>query len=314
VNKHFFYILKKIISCINNQNLGRGSNSSQGSNSSLSATTDQRLRRKEQNRAAQRAFRERKEKYVKELEDKIKAIEAAHELKVKKLEAENKHLKDAMENMQKEMNQLKKTFSDNSTSPPYSNTQSPVVSVATTSTSPAVITPRVPSSAVACIRDKDGVSFCERLKQEVCSNAYDQLLTEPLFDSHGLLNDSVAEHPVPIVTTDMSSDKKERSLTELYNEFEQSLSADLSPQASKEPHSIDLISCSEVFSRMSQHPLFNKFDYDDLCDELKKRAKCSRKGPVFEEYEVKEVLDIMVERVRQDEQLQDLVQEEESTV
>lgn len=203
-----------------------------------------------------------------------------------------------MENMQQEMNGLKKQRLD--TSPPHSNSQSPVVSIAAMIPKSSPVVTRIPSSAVACIRDKDGVSFCERLKEEVCSNAYDQLLTEPLFDCHGLLNDSVAEHPVPIVTTDMSPGQKERSLTELYNEFEQSLSSSLSP--TKEPASVDLISCSVVFNRMAQHPLFNKFDLEELCDELKKRAKCSRKGPVFEEFEVKEVLDIMEERVRQDEE------------
>ncbi|OAD66551.1 basic-leucine zipper transcription factor, partial [Phycomyces blakesleeanus NRRL 1555(-)] len=50
-------------------------------------------RRKEQNRAAQRAFRERKEKYVKELEDKIRQIQAAHEVHVAQLQKENEELR-----------------------------------------------------------------------------------------------------------------------------------------------------------------------------------------------------------------------------
>ncbi|CAO3642428.1 unnamed protein product [Mucor hiemalis] len=287
----------------------RNSNSSQGSNSSISAAADQRVRRKEQNRAAQRAFRERKERYVKELEDRIKEIEAAHAIQVTELEQENEKLRHAMENMQKKLNEADKARDASTTvknvkdiaqvSPPYSNAQSPVTSK-TTSPAATSATTRVPSSAVACIRDKDGVSFCERLKEEVCSDAYDQLLTEPLFDSHGLLNDSVAKHPVPIVTTELPSDKRERSLSELFSEFEQTLSANLSP--SKDTPNKDLISCSVVWNRMAQHPLFNKFDLEELCDELKKRAKCSRNGPVFEEYEVEEVLNLMANSVRQEEE------------
>lgn len=245
---------------------------------------------------------------MKELEDRIKEIEAAHAVKVAELEAENERLRLAMEDMQKKLDETNTTTSTSTVnhnaqvSPPYSNSQSPVISKtlsATASPSAASASTRVPSSAVACIRDKDGVSFCERLKEEVCSDAYDQLLTEPLFDSHGLLNDAVAKHPVPIVTTELSSDKKERSLSELFSEFEQTLSANLSP--SKDTPNKDLISCSVVWNRMAQHPLFNKFDLEELCDELKKRAKCSRTGPVFEEYEVDEVLDLMAKSVQQDE-------------
>jgi hypothetical protein len=308
-----------------NQLERRGSNSSQGSNSSATLAADQRKRRKEQNRAAQRAFRERKEKYVKELEDKIKEIEAAHAIQVSKLEKENKGLKAAMKEMDMRMHQLKGAAAtvayEVSLNKAQQQQQSPAVSVTeeigstATATSPratvnnsnslssasATTTPRVRSSAVACIRDKDGVSFCERLKEEVCSNAYDQLLTEPLFDSHGFLNETVASHPVPIVT----GTKEERSRTDIFNELEQSLTANLSPTIHEaNGNVVDLISCSVVWNRIAKHPLFDKFDLEDLCDELKKIAKCSRSGPVFEEYEVQEVLTLMEERVKKHEQEQ----------
>lgn len=284
---------------------------------------DQRKRRKEQNRAAQRAFRERKERYVQELEDKIKEIEAAHALKVSQLEKENLDLKTAMKDMQNELYKYKGSSSNtlsnsngitpppplpSSTSPaavsvaeerspPYSDTRPPVISAnSTPNTSPVATTPRVASSAVACIRDKDGVSFCERLKEEVCSNAYDRLLTEPLFDAQGYLNETVASHPVPIVT----SSTKERSKADVFNELEQFLTENFSPttdSVSNTSSSVDLISCSEVWQRIAKHPMFEQFNTDELCDELRRRAKCSRTGPVFEEYEVKEVLDLMVSKV-----------------
>ncbi|KAG6878329.1 hypothetical protein C0993_008507 [Termitomyces sp. T159_Od127] len=61
------------------------------------------LKRKEQNRAAQRAFRERKEKHVKDLEDKVAALEAQNEAAV----AENENLRDLLSRLQQENLSLK---------------------------------------------------------------------------------------------------------------------------------------------------------------------------------------------------------------
>jgi AP-1-like factor len=68
------------------------------------------LKRKEQNRAAQRAFRERKEKHVKDLEDQVAALEAKNEA----TEAENTNLRDLLSRLQEENLALKEaqfTFS-----------------------------------------------------------------------------------------------------------------------------------------------------------------------------------------------------------
>ncbi|KAI8884577.1 hypothetical protein K501DRAFT_247475 [Backusella circina FSU 941] len=291
----------------------RGSGSSQGSNSSANAA-DQRLRRKEQNRAAQRAFRERKERYVKELEDKIKAIEEAHAHKVRQLEQENEQLVHAMKEMQADMLRMKDG------SPPFSSNnvlnQIPLLessrSIDTdshTETSPAsafTTSPRLaedtmaekehnpPSSAVACIRDKDGVSFCERLKEEVCYNAYEQLVSEPLFDSQGILNDAVSSHPVPIVTHSTAKSNTDHSeLPEMFSRLEKTLTTKTFDPSDQVTTNGDLISCSQVWRTLAERPLFQSFDHDVLCDELKKRAKCSNSGPVFYEEDVKEVLEIM---------------------
>ncbi|KAF8139783.1 hypothetical protein EV363DRAFT_1497757 [Boletus edulis] len=68
------------------------------------------LKRKEQNRAAQRAFRERKEKHVKDLEDQVAALEEKNEA----AEAENSNLRDLLSRLQEENQALKQaqfTFS-----------------------------------------------------------------------------------------------------------------------------------------------------------------------------------------------------------
>jgi AP-1-like factor len=61
------------------------------------------LKRKEQNRAAQRAFRERKEKHVKDLEDKVAALEAKNDA----AQSENENLRDLLGRLQKENMTLK---------------------------------------------------------------------------------------------------------------------------------------------------------------------------------------------------------------
>ncbi|PFH50725.1 hypothetical protein AMATHDRAFT_75415 [Amanita thiersii Skay4041] len=61
------------------------------------------LKRKEQNRAAQRAFRERKEKHVKDLEDKVAALEAKNE----QAQSENENLRDLLSRLQSENLMLK---------------------------------------------------------------------------------------------------------------------------------------------------------------------------------------------------------------
>jgi AP-1-like factor len=68
------------------------------------------MKRKEQNRAAQRAFRERKEKHVKDLEDKVAALEAKNE----QATSENVNLRDLLTRLQDENVSLKQaafTFS-----------------------------------------------------------------------------------------------------------------------------------------------------------------------------------------------------------
>ncbi|KAK2462106.1 hypothetical protein APHAL10511_006569 [Amanita phalloides] len=70
----------------------------------MSAKDESRLmKRKEQNRAAQRAFRERKEKHVKDLEDKVAALETKNEQAL----SENENLRDLLSRLQSENGMLK---------------------------------------------------------------------------------------------------------------------------------------------------------------------------------------------------------------
>ncbi|KAI5991295.1 hypothetical protein F5J12DRAFT_467957 [Pisolithus orientalis] len=83
------------------------------------------LKRKEQNRAAQRAFRERKEKHVKDLEDQVAALEAKNE----EAQTENNNLRDLLSRLQQEniaLRQAQFTFSVPKSAPPSASvTQAP---------------------------------------------------------------------------------------------------------------------------------------------------------------------------------------------
>ncbi|KAI4518470.1 hypothetical protein K525DRAFT_259548 [Schizophyllum commune Loenen D] len=81
----------------------RKSAGGQAGGSSLSQEEQRLLKRKEQNRAAQRAFRERKEKHVKDLEDQVAALEA----KNAEASSENQNLRDMLQRLQSENMALK---------------------------------------------------------------------------------------------------------------------------------------------------------------------------------------------------------------
>jgi AP-1-like factor len=74
-------------------------------NSNANPDESRLMKRKEQNRAAQRAFRERKEKHVKDLEDKVAALEAKNDAAT----SENENLRDLLSRLQNENVMLKES-------------------------------------------------------------------------------------------------------------------------------------------------------------------------------------------------------------
>lgn len=56
---------------------------------------------------------------------------------------------------------------------------------------------------------------------------------------------------------------------------------------------VKMIPCSQIWERLSQHPNFDGFNLDKLCEELKKKAVCSGNGPVIPESELLAVLQQM---------------------
>ncbi|CAO3658699.1 unnamed protein product [Rhizopus stolonifer] len=73
---------------------------------------EEKIKRKAQNRAAQRAFRERKERYVKDLEKKSKQFEDRHMIAVEQLLQENQYLRSIINRLEMENCVLKGTPAD----------------------------------------------------------------------------------------------------------------------------------------------------------------------------------------------------------
>ncbi|OSD05672.1 hypothetical protein PYCCODRAFT_1361875 [Trametes coccinea BRFM310] len=90
-------------SASNANNNKKGGSSSSRRKSGTPQDEIRLLKRKEQNRAAQRAFRERKERHVKDLEDKVAALEAKNHM----TEQENENLRDLLQRLQNENMMLK---------------------------------------------------------------------------------------------------------------------------------------------------------------------------------------------------------------
>lgn len=171
-----------------------------------------------------------------------------------------------------------------------------------------------------CHTTKDGVSFCEKLKDEVCSSAYERLLSESIFDTSGQVNNAI--EPVPIVTTPIGSmehskDRHNSKFSTFRRNFlpdspeeedsdEYDLASGTSDAFKHEPHPVtmqpgkQLITCSQVWERLCEHPQFEDFDIDELCTQLKLKAKCSGSGPVIEEDELHEVLEALESKLAQD--------------
>jgi hypothetical protein len=165
-----------------------------------------------------------------------------------------------------------------------------------------------------CHIDTEGQIFCEKLHSEVCNDAFDRLLSEPLFDQMGKLNLSISSYPVPIVTGHHMSlniedeEQKEtnkenrsntspvvisktikRKITKTVNSEERQLSS--SPSTNNENKR--LLTCPEIWFLLNQHENFTNFTTDQLCQAVKELAKCADSGPVLEEDDLFQIMSNM---------------------
>ncbi|ORY97465.1 hypothetical protein BCR43DRAFT_513876 [Syncephalastrum racemosum] len=209
---------------------------------------DIRQRRKEQNRAAQRAFRERKERYVKELEIKIQDIEKQHETHAKRLEQENQELRDTLKRMESEIYTLRGAAMAFETTMARLHDAGVDVPLSLREMSP-------PAS------DHSPKTICEQASHS------QQSVDCPLSNHTNTTNQS------PM----FAESKVER--------FDHTSTADTD---------VALIPCTEVWDRLTEHPAFEDMDVSRLCEEVKKKAKCSGSGPVIDENDLQDLIQAMI--------------------
>ncbi|KAI8076901.1 uncharacterized protein BX664DRAFT_344209 [Halteromyces radiatus] len=170
----------------------------------------------------------------------------------------------------------------------YPNEHSTVTSNASSSSSPSSPSssaqqPSSPTSSVSASTHTSAQTptmdcqlFCDKL-QEVCTHAFDQLLSEPLFDTTGGLNESLGfphldeEHPLIHHTPSSTSNQQH------------------SPCISDD-HPTKFLSCQEIWERLHRHARFPQYSSDQLFSMVKSMAKCTHLGPVLTEQDIKIII------------------------
>ncbi|KAL1925384.1 uncharacterized protein VTP21DRAFT_267 [Calcarisporiella thermophila] len=283
-------------------------------------TNERATRRREQNRAAQRAYRERKEKYIKELEDKISDLEKQI-LENNNLKIDNRKLRSRLNQLEAENNALKAKEFTFSVSPDIINEiqkllpgvfpgkeasgtlVTPPMS-SSGSSSPESIGSTSPSDGPAegefvdCknCRMWSGESFCEKLKEQVCGTNKTPQNDETIFN---LLSGPMWDPLSVDLSSESFSAYRDANLfppqADLYGEETLSLFDldDLLPlqeDNSRDKDNSKVLTCDLVWSRIKQHPKFAEIDLDHLCDELAKKATCTPNGPTVPEETVTQAL------------------------
>jgi AP-1-like factor len=186
--------------------------------------TPAQSRRKAQNRAAQRAFRERKERHVRDLETKLNLLTTT----TSSLQSDNERLKLLLQRTQTENEILKATASS---SPPRHHTPTFV--------------------------DNPSMLSSSRATKSVSPDS------EPSLDHARLANGLLST--------------------------ESSTSSHTSPQSD----SSHLLSTSATWDLLQSHPLYLRgaLDIGEVCERLKHMARCNGTGPVFDEHDVRAVIE-----------------------
>ncbi|CAO3624612.1 unnamed protein product [Cunninghamella echinulata] len=163
--------------------------------------------------------------------------------------------------------------------------KSPTPSISSHSSSSSIISTPI---TMAC------QTFCDKLQEEVCSNSFDHLLSEPLFDlATGSLNESI------LLTNDHDVNNNNNN-NNSKNENENEMDISSSSSSSSTPSSSSLsssekkyLSGQEIWSKLSQHTQFRQYSIDQLLKMVKSLAKCTPMGPVLTEQDIHFIMDKM---------------------
>ncbi|KAI8879339.1 hypothetical protein K501DRAFT_303572 [Backusella circina FSU 941] len=282
---------------------------------------NQKERRKEQNRTAQRAFRERKEKFVKELQLKIKHMELKHKDEVELVKKENRELKERIKSMEAEIYTLKGAAMAFNVSiqklrevgldlsnrfpptreptPPASNkmntaTTSITTNSAATSATSVSTTSIVTNDNSNSLKDANshvssadnesrGSQSPTRLGACMISNRNknQQPIYDPLLDSINASTTKAYQRHQP------SAENMEHTFAEREDEAFKKIPNSNNVLSEK------MISTTDIWQILAEHPNFDKFDVNELCKPLQDRTRFTGTDPVIPESELRKILHSM---------------------
>lgn len=287
-------------------------------------------KRKAQNRAAQRAFRERKENHVRILEDRVKELEELNSDKNSKLLAENEQLKEMIARLQNENAALLgssvsfdyplSAVSDDSHRPSkiirssgsgatntstllsdaspvaYFDSLSSSMSCSSKSRSNTPETQAPPSTGNAPISIDDILGLDTSILPSNALLDHSELLGlnhGGKTDYSSQLDDILNQHRLTFATDpsqfdffyplEVTNNVPLGSDATNTNDFLSSPTTTATTTTTttttntkeQEGEGIPLPNLTQVWDKVSQHPRFDEFDLDVLCDEMKKKAVCT---------------------------------------
>ncbi|ERF76197.1 hypothetical protein EPUS_07397 [Endocarpon pusillum Z07020] len=240
-------------------------NRTRSSSEEKDSMTPAQNKRKAQNRAAQRAFRERKERHVKELEAKLNDLEAASN----KIHTENERLKRELAKVATENEILRAT---SSTGPLHHRaaygSQSARQDEEIMNTGPMKYTPTDFLATLGVRHSGDNESAYTLLDPPTTKNNGNDS-SSPSLDP----NNPVSVHhslPAPLISSQGSFTLSAHKIT-------------ISPLTGNR-----LLSSGATWDYIQAHPLFKQglVDIADVSEKLKGKSECDGTGPAFEEESV----------------------------
>ncbi|SAM07560.1 hypothetical protein [Absidia glauca] len=275
---------------------------------------DPKSKRKAQNRAAQRAFRERRINYVKELEDRIKALEESQDKQPAtddKILQENRELKKIIQQLQVENAILGGTASSfdiplSKLAPdrPQKLLRSIGDDTMTTLLAATMGSPDAPSSSLALdsspsslssksrsltppttlddTNSIDSLLFSSAMPTDILTS-FDSAHLNPFTTDHDFFNtlqNGTSTKPTtqPLGTADDSNDDLMDSLLVMDdNDDDDDDDDDDNDGETAKQDTPDPATLAKVWDQVTEHPRFDEFDIDSLCEEMKRKACCSNK-------------------------------------
>lgn len=280
------------------------------------------MKRKAQNRAAQRAFRERKERYVKELEAKIKQLQDNHFHASSQLVQENQHLRSVVYRLEAENFALKGIHIQFPIHPspyimytPPTNHGAPVNSAASPHSSthphhPPLLAPAMPNvppsppthqqhqqqytfsiSTPATLRPKKATSETATTTASTnTSTSSSSSSSQAQFCQilHNQVSNNVIEQLLSEPLFDTSGSLIQHDLQRAQQQGTDTESPSTSIPSSNN-NANRFLTTAEVWQRLTQHEHFSLFTVEELCNQVARHVKSTHQGLALEERDLQAV-------------------------